>query len=97
METTIKINSLADLNLKLFSQLVKDIISACGSVEITIKPKFQYNREIIHRVQEINNGGILYSVEDFEDFVKQVNDGKIIDKNDLIKIKADEKGNFISC
>ena len=48
METTIKINNIADLNINLLNQLIKDFILSVGNVEITIKPQIKYNQELIH-------------------------------------------------
>jgi len=93
METTIKISSLSDFNISLFTKLLTDVVSACGSVEITIKPKIEYNPEIIRRVKEVNTGEKLYSFsdEEFNKLISQFRNGETINKKNIKKVSINKK------
>ncbi len=98
METTIKINNIADLNLKLLNKLIKDIVLSVGRIEITIKTRPMYKPELIKLKEDIENGAELYSFssEEFDSLNENLLNGEIINKSLLKKVRKDEKGNFVS-
>jgi hypothetical protein len=97
METSLKLNQFEELNVPLFKHLIKDLISVYGSIEITIKPQYGLNSELINRIKSIESGEemISFSVEEFEKFTNDILDGKKPNVDTLKKVKMDEKGNII--
>ena len=59
MEASLKINNYSDLNLSLFTKLLKDIVTEFGSVEITIKPQIAYKPELLNRIKDVKNGNFV--------------------------------------
>ena len=98
MTTTIKIDSIADLDTNLLNRLIKEFILSVGNAEISIKPQMKYNPELLQRNNEIENGGVLYSFtsDEFDEMSEKLINGEQINKSKLTKVRKDEKGNFIS-
>lgn len=81
METTIKIDSLADLNLNLLNKVLKEIVSSVGKVEITIKSQQVFNERLLQWKREVDAGCDLYEVsfDDLEDLTNtnSINEEKV--------------------
>jgi len=99
MEATLRINSYSELNTNLFTKLIKDIVTEFGSVEITIKPRVEYNKELLRRVEEARNGSELFSFsnEEFELVSKKMHKGETVERKNFKKVKKNENGDFVSC
>jgi len=73
------------LNIKLFTKLLKEIVSEFGSAEITIKPHAEYKPELIQRVNEVKNGSELYAFtnEEFDLLTNNLLKGKPVAKENF--------------
>ena len=97
METTLKIDSSAELDITLINRILKDMLKSFGSIDVIIKPRTILNDELKRRIENVAQGEELISFEssDFDEISKQLAAGISISDCQIKKVKINEKGNIV--